>query len=128
MTPVFIVLLFLSLSAVHARAIDDEVLKEAPSDVSQTIEGVNSGINTRLAHGDILLNIRRNADPCVTSGCKWPKSGDYVYVPVTISSIYSAREKNLIIRALLAFHESTCIRFMWRRRHQDYLSFESRDG
>ncbi|XP_065808696.1 hatching enzyme 1.2-like [Labrus bergylta] len=129
MTPVFIVLLFFSLSAVTARAVDNEVLKEAPSDVSHTIEEVNSGINTSVTHGDILPNFKRNADPCTARGCKWPKSGNHVYVPITISSVYSREEKNIIIRALLTFHESTCIRFMWRRRtHNNYINFFSGDG
>uniref|UniRef100_A0A3Q3GS81 Metalloendopeptidase n=1 Tax=Labrus bergylta TaxID=56723 RepID=A0A3Q3GS81_9LABR len=71
--------------------------------------------DTSVTHGDILPNFKRNADPCTARGCKWPKSGNHVYVPITISSVYSREEKNIIIRALLTFHESTCIRFMWRR-------------
>lgn len=31
----------------------------------------------------------RNADPCTSKGCMWPKSTDgKVYVPYTISSVY----------------------------------------
>lgn len=44
---------------------------------------------TRLEHGDIRKGRHRNADPCTAAGCKWLKSGAYVYVPVTISSSYS---------------------------------------
>ncbi|XP_041647456.1 high choriolytic enzyme 2-like [Cheilinus undulatus] len=128
MTPVIVFLLFLSMGAVPSRAVNDEVLKEVSSDVSQTIARVNSGSKTRLVHGDLLPNTDRNADTCTASGCKWPKTGNYVYVPVTISSQYTREEQNIIIRALLTFHESTCIRFMWRRREQNYIYFYSGSG
>lgn len=129
MTPVVLFLLCVSMSAVPTRAVDDEVLKEVSSDVSQTIARVNSGIRTRLIHGDILPNRERNADSCTAVGCKWPKSGNFVYVPVAISSSYTSEERNIIIRSLLTFHESTCIRFVWRRRtHRNYIYFYSGNG
>ncbi|XP_059209603.1 high choriolytic enzyme 2-like [Centropristis striata] len=80
-------------------------------------------------HSDIRMNLRRNADPCVTKGCKWPKYGGYVRIPVTISSRYSRAERNSIIRSLLTFHRPTCIRFYWRRFwHRNYINFFSGDG
>lgn len=48
---------------------------------------------TTLEHGDIRRSRTRNASPCTDRGCKWPKSGRYVYVPVTISSTYSKSQK-----------------------------------
>lgn len=44
---------------------------------------------SRLMHGDIRQNLDRNASPCTARGCKWPKRGRHVYVPVAISSRYS---------------------------------------
>ncbi|XP_020483862.2 high choriolytic enzyme 2-like isoform X1 [Labrus bergylta] len=128
MTPVFICLFFLSLSALPGHAVDDEVMKEVSSDVSLTISRVNSHATTRLIHGDLLPNTNKNADPCTATGCKWPKTGNFVYVPVTISSQYTREEQNIIIRALLTFHQSTCIRFMWRRRERNYIYFYSGSG
>ncbi|XP_070763175.1 low choriolytic enzyme-like [Enoplosus armatus] len=84
---------------------------------------------TRLVHGDIVPNLNRNASPCTAKGCKWPKRGRYVKVPVIISSTYSRAERNIIIRSLLTFHRSTCIRFVWRRWwHRQYLNFFSGSG
>ncbi|KAF3833046.1 hypothetical protein F7725_026711 [Dissostichus mawsoni] len=37
-------------------------------------------------------------------------------------------ERNIIIRALLTFHQSTCIRFLWRRGQRNYLHFFSGSG
>lgn len=35
-------------------------------------------------------DMERNADPCTSRGCMWPKSSNgYVYVPYTISAVYS---------------------------------------
>lgn len=42
-----------------------------------------------IVHGDIAIPRTRNADPCTAKGCKWPKSQNYVFVPVIISSRYS---------------------------------------
>uniref|UniRef100_A0A8C9Z978 Metalloendopeptidase n=1 Tax=Sander lucioperca TaxID=283035 RepID=A0A8C9Z978_SANLU len=83
---------------------------------------------TPLIHGDIVPNLQKNADPCVTKGCMWPKTGSYVYVPITIGPEYSNTERTIIINSLLTFHQSTCIRFVWRTTQQDYLSFFSGTG
>ncbi|XP_028436143.1 high choriolytic enzyme 1 [Perca flavescens] len=79
-------------------------------------------------NGDIMPNLKRNADPCVTKGCMWPKTGSYVYVPITIGPEYTTAERNIIINSLLTFHQTTCIRFVWRSMQQDYLSFFSGTG
>uniref|UniRef100_A0A3B4V3P3 Metalloendopeptidase n=1 Tax=Seriola dumerili TaxID=41447 RepID=A0A3B4V3P3_SERDU len=84
---------------------------------------------TPLIHGDIVPNSKRNAVPCTARGCKWPKDGDFVRIPVSISSMYSKQERRFIIQVLLTFHKSTCIRFVRRKwRHQNYLHFFSGSG
>ncbi|XP_022602770.1 high choriolytic enzyme 1-like [Seriola dumerili] len=129
MTPVFLFLLFLSLTAIPPGATDDGDQTDASLDVSEIIARANEGITTPLTHGDIVPNLNRNADPCTARGCKWRKRGRYVRVPVSISSTYTSNERNIIIRALLTFHESTCIRFVWRRWwHRNYLYFFSGSG
>lgn len=45
-----------------------------------------------------------------------------------VHSSIATSQRNIIIRALLTFHRSTCIRFVWRRRHRNYLHFFSGSG
>uniref|UniRef100_A0A3Q2Z555 Metalloendopeptidase n=1 Tax=Hippocampus comes TaxID=109280 RepID=A0A3Q2Z555_HIPCM len=68
--------------------------------------------STPLIHGDIAINLQRNADPCSAAGCKWPKTGGYVYVPVIISSGFSKSQSLTIMNSLISFYEKTCIRFI----------------
>uniref|UniRef100_A0A8C4H2V0 Metalloendopeptidase n=1 Tax=Dicentrarchus labrax TaxID=13489 RepID=A0A8C4H2V0_DICLA len=113
MTPVFLFLLFLSVRA-------------APP-IHMSVCCCCAAM--RLEHGDIVPNNDRNAVPCTATGCKWPKTGRYVYVPISISTSYSTEERNIIIRSLLSFHQSTCIRFVWRKNtHRDYINFFSGSG
>ncbi|XP_022604910.1 high choriolytic enzyme 1-like [Seriola dumerili] len=78
----------------------------------------------RLIHGDIVPNSKRNAVPCTARGCKWPKVGDHVRIPVIISSRYTTVERNFINRVLFSFHKSTCIRFRWKKpSHKDFINF-----
>ncbi|XP_033485488.1 low choriolytic enzyme-like [Epinephelus lanceolatus] len=129
MTPVLFFLLFLSLTAIPSGASENEPQTEESLDVSDIIARANADLKTPLTHGDIVPNLQRNADPCVTRGCMWPKRGSYVIVPVYISSRYTRDERNIIIRGLLTFHRSTCIRFVWRRYwHRHYLYFYSGSG
>ncbi|XP_042344717.1 low choriolytic enzyme-like [Plectropomus leopardus] len=130
MTPVFLfLLLFLSLTAIPPGASDDGPQKEERLDVSEILARANADITTPLTHGDIVPNLQRNADPCTARGCKWPKRGDYVFVPIHISSRYTRDERRIIIRGLLTFHSSTCIRFVWRRYwHRRYLYIYSGSG
>ncbi|KAK5915832.1 hypothetical protein CesoFtcFv8_001389 [Champsocephalus esox] len=127
MTPVFLFVLFLSLSAIPPGATDNGERQEF-LDASDIIERANANITTRLVDGDIVANLRRNADPCTTTGCKWPKYRGYVFVPIYLSTRYTSTERNIIIRALLTFHASTCIRFVWRTSHRNYLYFYSGSG
>ncbi|TNN33516.1 High choriolytic enzyme 2 [Liparis tanakae] len=128
MTPAFLILLF--LSAITAAAVtSDPPIEE--QDTFGTIEAANENITTTLEDGDLVpIVATRNADPCVLTGCKWPKQGSYVYVPVSIdSSDYTRIERNIIIRGLLTFHQSTCIRFHWRRTtDEEYIHFFPGDG
>ncbi|KAI9526579.1 hypothetical protein NQZ68_038292 [Dissostichus eleginoides] len=127
MTPVLLFVLFISLSAIPPGATDNGERQEF-LDASDIIERANANITTRLVDGDIVPNLRRNADPCTATGCKWPKYRKYVYVPIQISRSYTTTERNIIIRALLTFHASTCIRFVWRTSHRNYLYFYSGSG
>uniref|UniRef100_A0A672YR09 Metalloendopeptidase n=1 Tax=Sphaeramia orbicularis TaxID=375764 RepID=A0A672YR09_9TELE len=71
----------------------------------------------------------RNADPCTSRGCMWGKSSDgKVYVPYVIAGHYSSRERSIIERGLLSFHDVTCIRFVRRTNQRDYLSIQSDSG
>uniref|UniRef100_A0A3P8SZK5 Metalloendopeptidase n=1 Tax=Amphiprion percula TaxID=161767 RepID=A0A3P8SZK5_AMPPE len=71
----------------------------------------------------------RNADPCTSRGCMWPKSSDgKVYVPYTLSSAFSSREVSVIERGLQSFHDFSCIRFVRRTSQRDYLNIQSLNG
>uniref|UniRef100_A0A3B5KWM5 Metalloendopeptidase n=1 Tax=Xiphophorus couchianus TaxID=32473 RepID=A0A3B5KWM5_9TELE len=72
------------------------------------------GRDESLIYGDIAPNKNRNAVPCTATGCTWPKTGSYVYIPVDISPVYSVAERNIIINGLVSFYTSTCIRFVWK--------------
>ncbi|XP_054882706.1 hatching enzyme 1.2-like isoform X1 [Poeciliopsis prolifica] len=117
-------------AAVPLKADDSENQINEDMDVTEIISKANEGIKTPLVHGDIAPSKLRNADPCTATGCKWPKTGKYVYIPVYISSSYSTAERNIIIKGLVSFHASTCIRFVWRTSSQqtDFLHFYSGSG
>ncbi|XP_054476467.1 high choriolytic enzyme 1-like [Anoplopoma fimbria] len=71
----------------------------------------------------------RNADPCTAKDCKWRKYSDgKVYVPYVIATHFSSRERSIIERGLLSFHDVTCIRFFQRTNQRDYLSIQSDKG
>ncbi|KAF4071941.1 hypothetical protein AMELA_G00268680 [Ameiurus melas] len=106
--------------------------------VGERLERVNS-INTlgrgvdepELIEGDIAVydDNGRNADPCTSRGCMWPKSSDgKVYVPYVIANHYTDRERQIIQRGLESFSSITCIRFTPRSNERDYISIESLTG
>ncbi|XP_063341037.1 high choriolytic enzyme 1-like [Pelmatolapia mariae] len=128
MTPAFFFSLFLSMMAVCLRAAVIRDISDETLGASAIIERVNANSSKPLVHGDIVPASTRNADPCTAIGCKWPKTGSYVYVPVSIGSEYSDQERNIIINALVTFHASTCIRFVWRTNHVDFIHFFSGQG
>ncbi|XP_039990695.1 low choriolytic enzyme-like [Xiphias gladius] len=103
--------------------------------VSTLIEKANANIGKNLNEplvmfGDIAVPTGlQNADPCTSRGCLWPKASDgNVYVPFRISSVYSRRERNRIIRGLQSFAQSTCIRFIPLDRQRDFVDIQSRSG
>ncbi|XP_034088645.1 low choriolytic enzyme-like isoform X1 [Gymnodraco acuticeps] len=129
MTPVLLFVLFMSLSAIPPGATDNGERQES-LDASDIIERANAHITTPLVDGDIVPNLRRNADSCTAKGCKWPKSpkSSLVNVPFSISPDYTRTERSTIRRALVTFHASTCIRFVPKTTQRDYLDFFSGSG
>ncbi|KAL6461632.1 hypothetical protein MHYP_G00297760 [Metynnis hypsauchen] len=80
--------------------------------------------------GDIAVDdTGRNADPCTSQGCKWPKSSDgRVYVPYVIANHFSSREVQVIQRGLDSFSAVSCIRFTPRSNQRDYVHIQSLNG
>ncbi|XP_036440042.1 low choriolytic enzyme-like [Colossoma macropomum] len=80
--------------------------------------------------GDIAVDdTGRNADPCTSQGCKWPKSSDgWVYVPYFIANHFSSRELQVIQRGLDSFSTVSCIRFIPRTNQRDYIYIQSLSG
>ncbi|XP_021169761.2 high choriolytic enzyme 1 [Fundulus heteroclitus] len=128
MIPLFLFLIFLSMTADPLKAAENDNKIDENVDPSEAISKANADIKTPLVFGDIAPNRKRNAVPCTATGCKWPKHGSYVYIPVYISHKYSTAERNLIIRSLVSFHKPTCIRFVWWNNHRDYLYFYDGSG
>ncbi|KAL7833731.1 hypothetical protein AOLI_G00286910 [Acnodon oligacanthus] len=110
--------------------------EDASADLSvgELLERANRNIirdfdEPELTEGDIAIDNRRNADPCTSTGCMWPKSSNgKVYVPYVIANHYSSRELQVIQRGLDSFSSMSCIQFRPRSNERDYLSIESRNG
>ncbi|XP_053479691.1 low choriolytic enzyme [Ictalurus furcatus] len=104
--------------------------------VGELIERANTNVyrdsdEPELVEGDIAVSAdgERNADPCTSTGCMWPKSTDgKVYVPYVILNHYSSSERQVIQRGLDSFASFSCIRFTPRTNQRDYISIESRNG
>ncbi|KAK3549123.1 hypothetical protein QTP70_032782, partial [Hemibagrus guttatus] len=104
--------------------------------VGELIERANLNVRRgadepELVELDIAVpkDSERNADPCTSSGCMWPKSSDgKVYVPYVILNHYSSSELQVIQRGLDSFSSFSCIRFVRRSNQRDYVSIESRNG
>ncbi|XP_046720552.1 high choriolytic enzyme 1-like isoform X2 [Silurus meridionalis] len=104
--------------------------------VGERIERVNSntvyGVDEpELIEGDIAVSddSEKNADPCTSRGCMWPKSANgRVYIPYVIANQYTDRERQIIERGLDSFSSVTCIRFIPRSNERDYISIESLSG
>uniref|UniRef100_A0A4W4GHE1 Metalloendopeptidase n=1 Tax=Electrophorus electricus TaxID=8005 RepID=A0A4W4GHE1_ELEEL len=78
---------------------------------------------------NIFVDAKRNADPCTSQGCMWPKSSDgKVHVPYVIANHFSSRELQVIQRGLDSFSSVSCIHFKHRSSERDYISIESRSG
>jgi len=129
MTPVFLFIFLLSLTAVTPGAADDRDKEDESLDASEIIAKANADAKTKLVYGDIVPNLNRNAASCTAKGCKWPKYGRYVIVPYYISRNYNEKERNLIIATMRTFHDSTCIRFVnWHWWYRSFLYFFSGSG
>ncbi|XP_045061094.1 high choriolytic enzyme 2-like [Coregonus clupeaformis] len=103
--------------------------------VSELLEKANRNVvhtrNEPLIVDDIAYvnEAERNADPCTSRGCMWPKSSDgKVYVPYVIANQYSTRELEVIERGLQSFAGFSCINFVKRTNHRDYLHIQSQNG
>ncbi|XP_030649866.1 high choriolytic enzyme 1-like [Chanos chanos] len=102
--------------------------------VSALIEKANKNLGQAegeplVLFGDIAVDPGlKNADPCTSRRCKWPKRRGTVSVPYVISNQFSNRERSTIESALGAFASSTCVRFRRRTRERDFISIESRSG
>ncbi|XP_008404250.1 high choriolytic enzyme 1-like isoform X2 [Poecilia reticulata] len=131
MTPALLFILIFTVADVTLSApVDDYENDESVGD-SEIVPRPKADLKTATLQGDIAVpnTLSRNADECTERGCKWPKSGPYVYVPYYISKDFSQEERDIIIRGLQGFNQSTCIRLVpWKPEHRDYIHIESKDG
>ncbi|XP_039630813.1 astacin-like metalloendopeptidase [Polypterus senegalus] len=101
----------------------DEILQINSADAQQISGG------HIIRYGDVADSLMRNAMICPGDGCFWPKASDgFVYVPFTVSPVYSPSEVRAIQRAIADIANSTCVRLVPRTTEVDYLSFQSLDG
>ncbi|KAM9824915.1 low choriolytic enzyme-like isoform X2 [Syngnathus typhle] len=139
MTPIVITVLLLSVAAVSPCSIHVHGTKKLES-VSVKIAKANANVKRglNLTHGDIMGHmgggegILRNALPCPSGGCKWPKTGNRVIIPYEISRAFTKQQRTTIEKALRDFsfgERTTCVRFV-RKTETDinYLSFVSQTG
>lgn len=127
MTPAFLFLFFLSLTDVCLNVSAET--KNQTDEFTDAVARPRVDLENIVVHGDIAAPTitNRNADPCTARGCKWPKSGRYVYVPYLISNDFSPGERNVILRGMKSFEQTTCIRFApYKSRDRDYIYFFSR--
>ncbi|XP_072236050.1 high choriolytic enzyme 1-like [Leuresthes tenuis] len=124
MSPAFLFLLILSVMDVSLSA---PTVYEDQSDESMDLsEILPRPKGTPMLEGDIAIPdiSSRNADPCTAKGCKWPKTGCYVYVPYYIGTEYNSKERNIITNALQEISQRTCIRFTpWKSGDRNYIHF-----
>ncbi|KAM9825116.1 low choriolytic enzyme-like isoform X2 [Syngnathus typhle] len=140
MPPIVITVLLLSVAAISPVSTKGNGKEEKDESVSGKIEKANAHVRPglNLTYGDIMGDmidddgILRNAVPCTSSGCKWPKSGNEVIIPYEISGAFSRQQKRFIKSALSEFsngERTTCVRFVKKRgKDINYLSFISDSG
>ncbi|KAM9766151.1 hatching enzyme 1.2-like [Menidia menidia] len=127
----FLCLFFFSLRDFSLSAPTDNKQNDSSTDLPEILPRPRADIKTAVVHGDVAMptTLGRNADPCTARGCRWPKTGRYVYVPYYISPDYTQQERGVILAGLQSFHQSTCVRFVpWTQTHRDYLHFLSSPG
>ncbi|XP_070686495.1 high choriolytic enzyme 1-like [Pempheris klunzingeri] len=112
---------------------EEEVVKALTA--SERIERANRDVvrspDEPYVEDDVAYDseAERNADPCTSYGCMWPRSGNgKVYIAYVISSVYSSREVSIIERGLQSFHDVSCLRFVRRSDQRDYLNIQSLNG
>ncbi|KAL6468892.1 hypothetical protein MHYP_G00224160 [Metynnis hypsauchen] len=108
------------------EATEEDILD--PSDITEA-EDADMELPL-ITYGDVAVKPRsRNAAPCTRRGCKWPKSANgFVQVAVEISPRYNETERKIIIKGLTSLYNTTCIRFVWRNGHRDYLYIYPNQG
>ncbi|XP_019962298.2 low choriolytic enzyme-like [Paralichthys olivaceus] len=130
MTPVFLLLLFFSMSAMAAAAaLKGQVLAESKG-VSDVIEKANAGL-TNLTSGDIAIvtDVQSNADPCTSAGCLWPKRKNVVSVYYKLDSAFNQAQKEGIMGVLSYIQHNTCIQFKrHRKKNTNHLNIFSGAG
>ncbi|XP_007558888.1 high choriolytic enzyme 1-like [Poecilia latipinna] len=127
MTPAFIFFFFF-ISVMDVCLSAPAEMKNQTDEFTDDDPRPKVDLENLVLHGDVAVTntFFKNADPCTARGCKWPKSGRYVNVPYQISSEFSQQEKNIILRGMQSFHQTTCIRFVPKRSDQrDYIHFFS---
>ncbi|XP_057187668.1 high choriolytic enzyme 1-like [Triplophysa rosa] len=116
--------------SVEGKPVIEEDLAELP--VSELLHRANKGIVPEPDEPKLLDDIavnEKNADPCTSYNCLWPKYSDgNIWVPYVIANHYSSSELQIIQRGLDSFSSTSCIRFFPRNNERDYISIESRSG
>ncbi|XP_047453155.1 high choriolytic enzyme 1-like [Mugil cephalus] len=119
-----VALVVVSVCAEEEALTTSELIEKANRDVVRSQD--EPYIEDDVAYS---AEMERNADPCTSYSCMWPKSSDgYVYVPYTLSSVYTSREVSVIERGLESFHYVSCIRFVRRTSQRDYLKIQALNG
>ncbi|KAK7912928.1 hypothetical protein WMY93_013139 [Mugilogobius chulae] len=78
---------------------------------------------------DAFRRVRRNADPCVHTHCKWPRSSNgNVYVPVQFDDSLTLEQKWFVYNVMQTFKQSTCVRFILRKNQNDYIHIKPADS
>ncbi|XP_011704941.1 PREDICTED: zinc metalloproteinase nas-4-like, partial [Wasmannia auropunctata] len=73
--------------------------------------------------GDIMLSNRTTRNGDANPFSRWPNR----IIPYIISGQFSQDQKNMISRAMDEFHRKTCIRFVLRNGHKDFIDFQNKN-
>ncbi|XP_066461961.1 embryonic protein UVS.2-like isoform X1 [Eleutherodactylus coqui] len=100
---------------------------EEPKGIFSKIIKANKGNTMPVHDGDIMITPGRSAINCTQ--CLWPKSADgTVNVPYNLSSDYNDWQRYLFTIAMAEYESLTCIRFVNRTDHKDYINIVSGRG
>jgi len=113
-----------------ASLLDDSLLVPVPDHISlfnktKYFQG-DIQLQTEDQLREIILNQEANGQDSAISNprMKWPGG----VVPYVISSYYSAQERAVIVRAMAEYHAKTCLRFVPRTTHADYIHIVKGNG